>query len=182
MADLAGTLWRAADKLRGSMDAAQYKDFVLGLVFLRYLSGSSEVFSVPPEARWEHLAASAENASIGELLDHAMVLLMKANPSLAGVLPRIFGRDHVDHRRLGELVGLIGDVRLAGHGGQPARDVLGEVYEYFLDKFASAEGRRGGEFYTPGSVVRVLVEVLEPYHGRVYDPCCGSGGMFVQAE
>ena len=216
MADLRDTLWKAADKLRGSMDAAQYKDFVLGLVFLKYVSDSFEerrtrireevladnvpesridqflddkdeytregVFWVPVGARWDQLAASAKSAGIGELLDNAMDAVMKTNPSLTGVLPKIFNRDNVDQRRLGELVDLISDARFTGHGDKPARDVLGEVYEYFLEKFARAEGKRGGEFYTPATVVRLLVEVLEPYSGRVYDPCCGSGGMFVQAE
>ena len=216
MAELGDTLWRAADKLRGSMDAAQYKDFVLGLVFLKYLSDSFEerrrqiheevlaegipeariaefledkdeytregVFWVPPGARWDQLAAQAKSAGIGELIDNAMDVLMKTNQALTGVLPKIFNHDNVDQRRLGELVDLISDARFTGHGDKPARDVLGEVYEYFLDKFARAEGKRGGEFYTPASVVKVLVEVLEPYQGRVYDPCCGSGGMFVQAE
>ena len=137
---------------------------------------------MPEGARWDQLAAQAKSAGIGELLDDAMDALMKANPSLTGVLPKIFNRDNVDQRRLGELVDLISDARFTGHGDRPARDVLGEVYEYFLEKFARAEGKRGGEFYTPASVVRLLVEVLEPYSGRVYDPCCGSGGMFVQAE
>ena len=216
MADLRDTLWKAADKLRGSMDAAQYKDFVLGLVFLKYVSDAFEerreaireeileqgipesrldmflddkdeyighgVFWVPEEARWSHLAAHAKSESIGQLIDRAMDAIMKSNQSLAGVLPKIFNRDNVDQRRLGELVDLIGDARFTGHGDRPARDVLGEVYEYFLEKFARAEGKRGGEFYTPASVVKLLVEVLEPYAGRVYDPCCGSGGMFVQAE
>jgi len=216
LADLRDTLWKAADKLRGSMDAAQYKDFVLGLVFLKYVSDSFEerrdqirievlaegvpetrldtflsdedeykragVFWVPETARWQSLASQAKSAGIGELLDGAMDALMKANDSLVGVLPKIFNRDNVDQRRLGELVDLISDARFTGHADKPARDVLGEVYEYFLEKFARAEGKRGGEFYTPASVVRLLVEVLEPYSGRVYDPCCGSGGMFVQAE
>jgi type I restriction enzyme M protein len=216
MADLRDTLWKAADKLRGSMDASQYKDFVLGLVFLKYVSDSFEerraqireevladgvpesrldsflgdrdeykragVFWVPEGALWQTLAAQAKSASIGELIDNAMDALMKTNASLTGVLPKIFNRDNVDQRRLAELVDLISDARFTGHGDKPARDVLGEVYEYFLDKFARAEGKRGGEFYTPASVVRLLVEVLEPYTGRVYDPCCGSGGMFVQAE
>ncbi|KWW97702.1 restriction endonuclease subunit M [Carbonactinospora thermoautotrophica] len=216
MADLRDTLWKAADKLRGSMDAAQYKDFVLGLVFLKYVSDAFEerreaireevlkdgipesrldmflddkdeyvghgVFWVPEEARWSHLAAHAKSEGIGELIDRAMDAIMKSNQSLAGVLPKIFNRDNVDQRRLGELVDLIGDARFTGHGDRPARDVLGEVYEYFLEKFARAEGKRGGEFYTPASVVKLLVEMLEPYAGRVYDPCCGSGGMFVQAE
>ncbi|GGM65668.1 type I restriction endonuclease subunit M [Micromonospora sonchi] len=216
MADLRDTLWKAADKLRGSMDAAQYKDFVLGLVFLKYVSDSFEerrdqikqevldqgipearldaflddideyaghgVFWVPEEARWTHLAERAKGGEIGLLLDNAMDVIMKSNPALQGVLPKIFNRDNVDQRRLGELVDLISDARFTGHGDRPARDVLGEVYEYFLEKFARAEGKRGGEFYTPRSVVKLLVEMLEPYSGRVYDPCCGSGGMFVQAE
>jgi len=216
LADLRDTLWKAADKLRGSMDAAQYKDFVLGLVFLKYVSDSFEerreqiradvltdgvpesrlaqflddvdeykregVFWVPEGARWDWLAEQAKSAGIGELIDNAMDAIMKTNVSLTGVLPKIFNRDNVDQRRLGELVDLISDARFTGHGEKKARDVLGEVYEYFLEKFARAEGKRGGEFYTPSSVVRLLVEVLEPYAGRVYDPCCGSGGMFVQAE
>jgi type I restriction enzyme M protein len=216
MADLRDTLWKAADKLRGSMDAAQYKDFVLGLVFLKYVSDAfterreairteileqgipesrldsflddqdeyvgQGVFWVPAQARWSFLAAGAKSSGIGELIDAAMDAVMKSNRALTGVLPKIFNRDNVDQRRLGELVDLISDARFTGHGDRPARDVLGEVYEYFLEKFARAEGKRGGEFYTPASVVKVLVEVLEPYEGRVYDPCCGSGGMFVQAE
>lgn len=214
--DLQDTLWKAADKLRGSMDASQYKDFVLGLVFLKYVSDSFEerreqiraeireqgiaearldqflddkdeylgqgVFWVPVGARWDALKDQAKTGNPGALLDAAMDAIMKENESLTGVLPKIFNRDNVDQRRLAELIDLISDARFTGHGDRPARDVLGEVYEYFLEKFARAEGKRGGEFYTPGSVVRVLVEVLEPYSGRVYDPCCGSGGMFVQAE
>lgn len=215
-AELHAVLWRAADKLRGSMDAARYKDFVLGLVFLKYVSDAfaerrdqvhaellaggvpesrlaeflddkdeytrNGVFWVPAGARWANLAAQAKSAGIGELIDNAMDAIMKTNASLTGVLPKIFNRDNVDQRRLGELVDLISDARFTGHGEKKARDVLGEVYEYFLEMFARAEGKRGGEFYTPASVVKVLVEVLEPYSGRVYDPCCGSGGMFVQAE
>jgi type I restriction enzyme M protein len=216
MADLKEILWKSADKLRGSMDAAQYKDFVLGLVFVKYVSDAFEerrrqirdeltadgvpesrhesflddkdeyeregIFWVPEGARWADLAAQAKSAAIGQLIDGAMDAIMKANPSLTGVLPKIFNRDNVDQRRLSELVDLISDARFTGHDGKSARDVLGEVYEYFLEKFARAEGKRGGEFYTPSSVVKVLVEILEPYKGRVYDPCCGSGGMFVQAE
>jgi type I restriction enzyme M protein len=215
-AELHAMLWKAADKLRGSMDAAQYKDFVLGLVFLKYVSDAfaerrdqiraelaadqvpesrigqflddvdeykrEGIFWVPEGARWDSLAAQAKSAGIGELIDNAMDAIMKTNAALTGVLPKIFNRDNVDQRRLGELVDLISDARFTGHEGKTARDVLGEVYEYFLEMFARAEGKRGGEFYTPSSVVRLLVEVLEPYAGRVYDPCCGSGGMFVQAE
>jgi type I restriction enzyme M protein len=209
-------LWKTMDRLRGSMDAAQYKNFVLGLIFLKYVSGAfterreairaelfaddiptdridtflddkdeytrEGVFWVPDGARWDGLAVQAKNAGIGQLLDNAMDLIMKSNPSLTGLLPKIFNRDHVDQRRLGELVDLLSDARFTGHEGKTARVVLGEVYEYFLEKFARAEGKRGGEFYTPTSVVRLLVDVLEPYKGRVYDPCCGSGGMLVQAE
>ena len=225
MKELKDTLWKAADKLRGSMDASQYKDVVLGLVFLKYVSDAFEerrvqiatdlladgfradqvegllddideyrghgVFWVPPTARWGYLQENAKGLPaapgrplqhVGELVDAAMDLVMGANPSLAGTLPRIFNRDSVDQRRLGELIDLLGDTRFTGEGAARARDLLGEVYEYFLGKFAAAEGKRGGEFYTPPGVVRVLVEMLEPYSGRVYDPCCGSGGMFVQTE
>jgi type I restriction enzyme M protein len=225
MKELKHTLWKAADKLRGSMDASQYKDVILGLVFLKYASDAFEerraqivtelkadgwsedaieeqardideyrghgVFWVPPTARWSYLANHAKGLpaamgqpgkSIGELVDDAMDLLMGSNPSLAATLPRIYNRDNVDQRRLGELIDLFNSARFTGQGVSKARDLLGEVYEYFLDKFAKAEGKRGGEFYTPPGVVRVLVEVLEPTHGRVYDPCCGSGGMFVQTE
>jgi type I restriction enzyme M protein len=215
-AHLHDTLWKAADKLRGSMDAAQYKEFVLGLVFLKYVSDAFDerreairtevlaqgvpesrldaflddqdeyaghgVFWVPERARWSYLAERAKSGEVGVLLDQAMDAVMSANDSLTGVLPKIFNRDNVDQRRLAELVDLTSDARFTGHGDRPARDVLGEVYEYFLDKFARAEGKRGGEFYTPATVVGLLVEMLEPYSGRVYDPCCGSGGMFVQAE
>jgi len=213
MKDLKDTLWKAADKLRGSMDAGQYKDFVLGLVFLKYVSDAfverreqirvknveegiapdsfledqdeyvgEGVFWVPEGARWDELAEQAKQGNPGLLIDNAMDAIMRSNDALTGVLPKIFNRDNVDQRRLAELVDLIGDARFTGHEDRPARDVLGEVYEYFLDKFARAEGKRGGEFYTAASVVKLLVRVLEPYSGRVYDPCCGSGGMFVQAE
>ncbi|MFJ5774992.1 N-6 DNA methylase [Streptomyces sp. NPDC093094] len=210
-------LWKAADKLRGSMDAAQYKEFVLGLVFLKYVSDAfterreelaadpelaqipehrraafleekdeyteKNVFWVPPTARWDHISENAASADggVGKLLDEAMDEVMKANKTLTGVLPKIFNRDNVDQKRLKELVDLISDARFTGHGDRPAQDVLGETYEYFLEKFARAEGKRAGEFYTPASVVRLIVEVLEPYEGRVYDPACGSGGMFVQS-
>lgn len=214
--ELQDILWKAADKLRGSMDAAQYKEFVLGLVFLKYVSDafterrkqieasldgvpearraafldekdeytSENVFWVPPTARWDYISEKAGSAEggVGLLLDDAMDAVMKENPVLTGVLPKIFNRDNVDKKRLKELVDLISDARFTGHGDRPAQDVLGEVYEYFLERFARAEGKRAGEFYTPASVVRLIVEILEPYSGRVYDPCCGSGGMFVQAE
>ena len=225
MKELKDTLWKAADKLRGSMDASQYKDVVLGLVFLKYVSDSFDerrtqiaaelaaegldetqiagqlddideytgngVFYVNKHARWTYLAQHAKGLPaamgqpfkpIGELIDDAMDLIMGANPSLAGTLPRIYNRDNVDQRRLGELLDLFNSARFTGEGASKARDLLGEVYEYFLEKFAKAEGKRGGEFYTPAGIVRVLVEVLEPTRGRVYDPCCGSGGMFVQTE
>ncbi len=225
MKELKDTLWKAADRLRGSMDASQYKDVILGLVFLKYVSDAFDerreqirteltaeglrddqidgliddrdeytghgVFWVPTSARWRHLAQNAKGTqpatgqpaqTIGELVDGAMDHIMGSNPSLVGTLPRIFNRDNVDQRRLGELIDLFNDARFTGNGQTKARDLLGEVYEYFLGNFAAAEGKRGGEFYTPRGVVRVLVEVLEPYSGRVYDPCCGSGGMFVQTE
>jgi type I restriction enzyme M protein len=168
-------LWKAANRLRGTMDAAQYKEFVLGLVFLKYVSDAG-VFWVPADARWDRLAAHPD-ADLGRRLDDAMDAIMRENPALGGVLPKIFARGGVEPATLRELVTLIGDARFAGAG----QDVLGEVYEYFLEKFARAEGKRAGEFYTPASVVKLLVEVLEPFHGKVYDPCCGSGGMFVQA-
>lgn len=225
MKELKDTLWKAADKLRGSMDASQYKDVILGLVFLKYVSDAFDerrnqiqaeleadglneeqiaqliddvdeytsrgVFWVSGRARWSYLAENAKGLpamdgaapkSIGLLIDDAMDLIMTDNKSLAATLPRIYNRDNVDQRRLGELLDLFNSARFTGQGASKARDLLGEVYEYFLEKFAKAEGKRGGEFYTPAGVVRVLVEVLEPLRGRVYDPCCGSGGMFVQAE
>ncbi|MGH3852590.1 MAG: N-6 DNA methylase [Pseudonocardiaceae bacterium] len=225
MKELKDTLWKAADKLRGSMDASQYKDVILGLVFLKYVSDAFDerreqiraeltangwdetqitdqlndvdeytghgVFWVGPYSRWAYLAQHAKGLpaamrqppkSIGELIDDAMDLIMGANPALRATLPRLYNKDNVDQRRLGELIDLFNSARFTGQGAKKARDLLGEVYEYFLEKFAAAEGRRAGEFYTPAGVVRVLVEVLEPMHGRVYDPCCGSGGMFVQTE
>ena len=219
MKELKDTLWKAADKLRGSMDASQYKNVVLGLVFLKYVSDAFEerraqireeleaegldddqiaqliddvdeytghgVFWIPVEARWSFLAANAKGRgeqSIGQLIDEANRQIMRANPTLDKTLLLVFNQESVDQRRLGELLDLLNNARFSGQGATRARDLLGEVYEYFLDKFAKAEGKRGGEFYTPPSVVRVLVEVLEPTAGRVYDPCCGSGGMFVQTE
>jgi type I restriction enzyme M protein len=182
--ELKDTLWKAANKLRGSLSASQYKDVVLGLVFLKYVSDAhgerpDGEFAVPPAARWNFLADSVKT-NIGQLADEAMDALMTANPPLAGMLPRLY--NNVDKRRLGELVELLNHARFSRQGTDRARDLMGEVYEYFLGNFARAEGRRGGEFFTPPSVVRVIVEVLEPSRGRVYDPCCGSGGMFVQTE
>ena len=197
-------LWQAADALRGSMDAAEYKHVVLGLVFLKYVSDAFEdtharleetehadpedpdeyradnVFWVPPEARWTTLAAQGRQADIGRVLEDAMAAVERDNPSLAGVLPRDYARPALDWRRLGQLIDLVGNIRV-GDAESRASDSLGRVYEYFLSRFAGAEGRRGGEFYTPRCVVRLLVEMLEPWKGRVYDPCCGSAGMFVQS-
>lgn len=165
---LKDTLWNAANKLRGSLPAGEYKDVVLGLVFLRHVS----------DTHWKFLADNAKSPAIGELVDAAMGQVMAANPALADMLPPVYRG--VDQRRLGELISLLDSARFGDRGG--ARDLLGEIYEYFLGNFARAEGKRGGEFFTPSSVVRLIVEVLEPSGGRVYDPCCGSGGMFVQTE
>ena len=199
-------LWAAADKLRGSMDAAEYKHVVLGLIFLKYISDAFEarreqllaeadegadpedpdeyrsenVFWVPPEARWSHLLGSAKLPSIGKTVDAAMDAIERENPRLKGVLPKDFNRPGLDKTRLGELIDLIGSIGL-GHQAAQARDLLGQIYEYFLQLFASAEGKRGGQFYTPRAVVQLLVAMLAPYKGRVYDPCCGSGGMFVHS-
>ncbi len=248
-------LWAAADKLRGTMDAAEYKHVVLGLIFLKYISDAfaekydaliaeasnpesdfyvgeeggryeiaedrdeylaENIFWVPPEARWQYLQKNAKQANIGQLLDAAMQALERDNPELKGVLPKDYSRPALDKTRLGELIDLMGTISLRepsppaplpegeggrngasgtplppGEGGQRpgegenrrvvSTDVLGRVYEYFLAKFAEKEGKGGGEFYTPQCVVRLLVEMLEPFKGRVFDPCCGSGGMFVQA-
>ncbi len=219
---LESVLWLAADKLRGSMDAAEYKHVVLGLVFLRHTSeaferrhteltteaanpkselyvaeekaryGVSEdrdeyraegIFWVPQEARWSFLASRARLPEIGETIDAAMAAMERENPSLKGVLPKDYARPALDKRRLGEMVDLIGNIGQMDAEGKGVRsDLIGWVYEYFLGRFAAAEGKRGGEFYTPTSIVRLLVEMLQPYKGKVYDPCCGSGGMFVQSE
>lgn len=166
--ELKATLWKAAEKLRGSLSASQYKDVILGLVFLKHIS----------ESHWKVLADNATADNIGRLIDDAMGAVMEANPALAGMLPRSY--ESFDQRRLGGLVQVLDGARL--HPQDRPRDLMGEVYEYFVGNFARAEGKRGGEFFTPPSVVRLIVEVLEPASGRVYDPCCGSGGMFVQAE
>jgi type I restriction enzyme M protein len=221
-------LWAAADALRGSMDAAEYKHVVLGLIFLKYISDAFEeqharleaeraqgadpedpdeyraenIFWVPPEARWAHLKAQAKQPTIGQLVDDAMAAIERDNPALKGVLPKDYARPALDKQRLGQLIDLISNIVFrsdqpsppaplpVGEGGRRpgegqvkrgAFDLLGRVYEYFLSQFASAEGKKGGEFYTPRCVVKLLVEMLEPYRGRVYDPCCGSAGMFVQS-
>lgn len=198
-------LFKAADKLRGNMEPSDYKHVVLGLIFLKYISDAFEarhqallaedpqaaedrdeyladnVFWVPKEARWSHLRANAKRPEIGLLIDEAMRAIEKENESLKGVLPKDYARPALNKVMLGELIDLISGIAL-GEDGDRSKDILGRVYEYFLGQFAGAEGKRGGEFYTPRSVVRVLVEMLEPYAGRVYDPCCGSGGMFVQSE
>mgnify|MGYP000380342761 CR=1 FL=1 len=199
-------LWRMADALRGAMDAAEYKHVVLGLIFLKYISDAFEeqharlvaeqsqganpedpdeyralsIFWVPPEARWPYLKSQARQPTIGRLLDDAMTAIERDNPALKGVLPKDYARPALDKSRLGQLIDLITNIKV-GDEASRAKDVLGRVYEYFLSRFALAEGRNAGEFYTPRCVVRLLVEMLEPYRGRVYDPCCGSSGMFVQS-
>lgn len=208
-------LWQAADKLRGSIDAAEYKHVVLGLIFLKYISDAFEarrdelraeleadelgdealerqledrdeytaenIFWVPPEARWSQIQAQAKRAEIAKLIDDALYAIERDNPKLKGKLPRDYARRGIPPHRMGELIDMISGIGL-GDAHSRAKDVLGRVYEYFLGKFAAAEGKLGGEFFTPRSVVRLLVEMIEPYDGRVYDPCCGSGGMFVQSE
>lgn len=198
-------LFKTADKLRGNMEPSDYKHVALGLIFLKYISDAFEakykallaedvqaaedkdeyiaenVFWVPKEARWSHLQANAKQPTIGTLIDDAMRAIEKDNESLKGVLPKDYARPALNKVMLGELIDLISGIALNEEGGR-SKDILGRVYEYFLGQFAGAEGKRGGEFYTPRSVVRVLVEMLEPYSGRIYDPCCGSGGMFVQSE
>lgn len=197
------TLWKSADKLRGSMDSAEYKYVVLGLIFMKYISDKFEtkyeelveegagfeedrdeyeaenIFWVPKEARWGYLKDNAKDPKIGQIIDDAMILIEKENPTLKGVLDKRYARPELDKRRLGELIDLISTIRLHKNG---EKDLLGRVYEYFLGQFASSEGKGGGEFYTPTSVVKTLVEMIEPYKGRIYDPACGSGGMFIQSE
>ena len=207
VADYRADLWKMADALRGSMDAAEYKHVVLGLIFLKYISDAFEerhaqlmaevdegadpeepdeyraesIFWVPQEARWPRLQALARQPEIGSAVDEAMTAIERENDALQGVLPKDYARPALDKTRLGQVVDLVSNIKIGGAEAR-ATDVLGQVYEYFLEQFALAEGRKGGEFYTPRSVVRLLVEMLEPYRGRVYDPCCGSSGMFVQSK
>ena len=203
------TLWKSADKLRKNMDAAEYKHIVLGLIFLKYISDAFEelhtkltagegeyegadpedpdeyraenVFFVPANARWSYLQKRAKLPEIGKDVDDAMETIEKENVTLKNVLPKQYARQNLDKASLGALIDMIATIGL-GDAKARAQDVLGRVYEYFLGEFAAAEGKKGGQFYTPGSIVKLLVNMLEPYKGRVYDPCCGSGGMFVQAE
>lgn len=202
-------LWKAADKLRKNMDAAEYKHVALGLIFLKYISDAFEelyqslkkgegeyegadpedkneytaekVFFVPATARWSYIQGRAKLTTIGKDIDDAMDAIEKDNPSLKGVLPKVFAQEKLDKSSLGELVDLVSSATLGTKEAQ-SKDLFGRVFEYFLGEFALAEGKKGGQFYTPGSVVKLLVEMLEPYEGRVFDPCCGSGGMFVQSE
>jgi type I restriction enzyme M protein len=198
-------LWQAADKMRNNMDAAEYKHVVLGLIFLKYISDAfsehyaklsgtkgadpedpdeyraENIFYVPKKARWDHLQKNAKQPTIGKFLDEAMDEIEKDNATLKGVLPKNYGREDLNKQRLGELIDLVGSIGL-GDKENRSKDILGRVYEYFLGQFADAEGKNGGQFYTPRSIVQLLVEMLEPYKGRVFDPCCGSGGMFVQSE
>lgn len=200
-------LWKTADKLRKNIDAAEYKHVVLGLIFLKYISDAFEelyeklkaeeesgadpedkdeykaenVFFVPQDARWNYLQSKAKQPEIGKFVDDAMDAIEKENASLKGVLPKVFARQNLDPTSLGELIDLVGNIAL-GDAKSRSADVLGHVFEYFLGEFALAEGKKGGQFYTPRSVVELLVEMLEPYKGRVFDPCCGSGGMFVHSE
>ena len=208
-------LWQIADKLRGSIDAAEYKHVVLGLIFLKYISdafdtrreelkselaadgikgaeaerllesrdeyAAESVFWVPPEARWTEIQAKGKTPNIGKLIDDAMYAIEKDNPKLKGKLPRDYARRGIAPERLGGLIDQIASIAVGTKEAQK-KDILGRVYEYFLGKFAAAEGKLGGEFFTPSSVVRLMVEMIEPYEGRVYDPACGSGGMFVQSE
>jgi len=200
--ELEKQLWAAADKLRGNINSSDYKYVVLGLIFLKYVSDAfteqykkaesenfdpedrdfylaDNVFWIPKEARWDNLIANAKQPNIGVLVDEAMEAIERDNPVLKGVLPKDYAREALDKRRLGELIDLFTNISFAT---TDAKDLLGQVYEYFMGMFADSEGKHGGEFYTPRSIVKLLVEMLEPYKGRVYDPCCGSGGMFVWSE
>lgn len=203
------TLFKMADKLRKNMDAAEYKHIVLGLIFLKYISDSFEelytkikegrgdfkdanpedvdeyhakkIFFVPSNARWSHLYSRAKLLSIGKDIDDAMEAIEKENSTLKGILPKVYARPNLDKAALGGLIDLIGNIAL-GDAAAKSKDLLGRVYEYFLGEFANAEGKKGGQFYTPKSIVRLMVEMIAPYKGRIYDPCCGSGGMFIMSE
>lgn len=207
--ELEKTLWAAADKMRSNMDAAEYKHVVLGLIFLKYISDAfnslylklvdnqgeyegadpedadeylaNNVFFVPETARWQYLQDRAKQPEIGKFLDDAMDAIERINPPLKGVLPKIYADPELNKQRIGELIDLIGTIGFQ-QDAHKAQDLLGRVYEYFLGQFADAEGKKGGQFYTPASIVKLLVEMIEPFNGRVYDGCCGSGGMFVQSE
>lgn len=200
-------LWATADKLRNNVDAAEYKHVVLGLIFLKYISDAftqkyeqlkleikdgadpedpdeyrgENIFWVPKEARWKYLQDNAKRPEIGNLIDNAMDAIERVNSHLKGILPKDYSREGLDKQRIGELIDLISNIGL-GDSESKSKDLLGQVYEYFLGQFADAEGKKGGQFYTARCVVKILVEMIEPYKGRVYDPCCGSGGMFVQSE
>ena len=197
-------IWDAADELRGSMDAAEYKHVVLGLIFLKYISDkfeerynelveegagfeedideytSENIFFVPKEARWSEIAKNAHSEENGITIDNAMREIEKENKSLKRILPKTFSRPELDKQKLGAVIDLFSNVEMADHGDK--KDILGRTYEYCLSMFAETEGKKAGEFYTPSCVVKTLVEILKPYNGRVYDPCCGSGGMFVQSK
>ena len=197
------TIWRAADKLRGNLNASEYEGVVLGLIFLKYISDKFEakfqelsedeyadvedkdeyeadgVFFVPQDARWQVISQMAHTPEIGKVIDDALQAIERENPKLKGVLPGNYARPELDKRRLGEVVDLFTNIHMLASGDE--KDLLGRVYEYCLQKFASMEGKNAGEFYTPSCIVRTIVEILQPYQGRVYDPCCGSGGMFVQS-
>ncbi len=201
---LAQTLFKSADKLRKNIDAAEYKHIVLGLVFLKYISDSFQAtfervqneggdtedkdeylaynaFFVPTKARWGYIMENAKQSNIGSLLDNAMQTIEQENPSLKGVLPKVYAKENLDSICLGGLIDLLSNLSLQGDSTQSS-DILGHIFEYFLGEFALSEGKKGGQFYTPKSVVELLIAMLEPYKGRVFDPCCGSGGMFVQSE
>ena len=203
--DFEASLFKTADRLRKNIDAAEYKNVVLGLIFLKYISDSFQklydrlaqdsfsdpedrdeyiaenCFFVPREARWAELQAKAKLPEIGVYLDDAMSAIEKENRDLKNVLPKVYGKANLDKASLGQLIDVISDIELQAHSVD-TKDLLGRVYEYFLGEFASAEGKKGGQFYTPKSIVKLMVEMKEPKKGRVYDPACGSGGMFVMSE
>ncbi|MDR3291996.1 MAG: type I restriction-modification system subunit M [Methanobrevibacter sp.] len=197
-------IWKAADVLRGNMDASEYKHVILGLIFLKFISDKFEdkynklleegdgfeenrdeyaaenIFYVPKEARWEEIAKNTRKEEIGQIIDNSMREIEKENKTLKNILPKNFAKPELNKKRLGEVVDLFTNIKMSDHGDQ--KDILGRAYEYCLSKFAEKEGKNAGEFYTPSSVVKTLVEIIQPYDGRVYDPCCGSGGMFVQSK